>query len=175
MNWTSWVTLNGGGTAYCGASVFINVTEEYLVCVGLGSKFDRSAWVQTQPIVLEKSADDNRLVTEDGNNTGSCFGFRVPVFCNASPFFVMCHFFHSAPTPTPNMLCNSLVHYTKKWRITNNWYLKPANWYPKPETRTSGSVINSLLVTTWRINQVSSDVTYNIRVATCTHGKQDQI
>ena len=40
------------------------------------------------------------------------------------------------------MLCNVPAHYTKKWHITNNWYTKPANWYPKPETRTS--VINSL-------------------------------
>ena len=93
---------------------------------------------------------------EDGNNTGSCFGFRVPVcgfrvpvFCNASPFFVMCHFFsRSVPTPpTPNTLCNAPAYYTKKWRITNNWYPKPANWYPKPKTRTS--VINSLKKISW--------------------------
>ena len=84
------------------------------------------------------------VLQEDGKSSGSCLWFRVPVcglwvpvFCNASPFFVMCHFFHSVPTSAPNILRNAPVHYTKKWRITNNWYLKP-------ETRTS--VINSLVL-----------------------------
>ena len=36
----------------------------WYIYVVLGSIFDRSAWVQTQPIVLEKSADGNRLVTK---------------------------------------------------------------------------------------------------------------
>ena len=75
----------------------------------------------------------------DGDNSCSCLWFRdpvwrlrEPVFCNVSPFFVMRHIFCSAPTPALNMLCNALMHYTKKWCITRNWYPIAPNWYPKP-------------------------------------------
>ena len=84
---------------------------------------------------------------EASNMTGPCFRFRVPVcglqvpvFCNASPFFVMCHFFRSAPTPTRTCCVMRECITQKSDALQNTGTHKPAswvsNWYPKLKTRT---------------------------------------
>ena len=74
-------------------------------------------------------------------NTSSCFGFRVPVcrfrvpvVCNASLFCVM-HWRITQHVRGGALQKSGALQ--KRWRITKNWDQKPANWYPKPETRTS--------------------------------------
>ena len=84
------------------------------------------------------------------NNTGSCFGFRVPVskfqepvVCNASLFCVMrqCITQHVWGGGGWAHYGKKVAHYKKRWRITKNWYPKPANWYPKPQLRTTAIAV----------------------------------
>ena len=82
------------------------------------------------------------------NNTGSCFGFWVPVcgfwvpvVCNASLFCVMCQCITQHVWGRGGCTTKKVVHYKKRWRITRNWYPKPANCYLKPQTRTTAIVV----------------------------------
>ena len=110
--------------------------------------------VYSKPQPAEYFLQDNRRAgKEDGNSAGSCFEFRVPacglwvpVLCNASPFFVMCHFFHSAPTPAPNMLCNVLMHYTKSDALQKTGTRNPQTGARNPKQE---PMLNTVLQRRW--------------------------
>ena len=65
---------------------------------------DRSKYKHYSSVVLRTRA----VKTEDGNSSGSCLWFRVPVWG-----FRVTVFRNVPPSPTLKMLCNVLAHYEK--------------------------------------------------------------